>query len=92
MQTVIWKYDVPLTGKFSCQMPNNAIFLAVEPQASQGVKMWWQVDPSAERFERTFEVHGTGEPFHAEGRSYLGTFQTPNSISTFVWHLFAVKR
>lgn len=86
----IWKYDV-IVGDFSHSMPIGAEFLSVQMQWTHP-KMWWLVDPVADKEERHFCVLGTGHnvPNRFTSKDHLGTFQLQNGA--LVFHLFQNDR
>ncbi|MBU0846654.1 hypothetical protein KKH23_05640 [Patescibacteria group bacterium] len=80
----IWKYTIPLEGRFSIGMPVDAEILCLQIQHGEP-RIWALVDPDAEIEEREFVLYGTGHPIERTG-SYVGTYQT----GSFVFHVFEV--
>lgn len=84
--TTIWKFPLAVTDTQRISMPEGAEILTVQLQNEQAC-LWAIVEPSADKEDRYFEVHGTGNPIHGDmgvERKYIGTFQQP----PFVWHVF----
>ena len=80
----IWKFEVPLTGRFSIDMPAGAKILCVQTENGEPY-MWALVEESAEKVHRLFALFTTGHDMNDVGRAhYIGTFQRP----PLVWHLF----
>jgi len=85
---VIWKFPLELTEIQEFPMPKDAQVLTLQMQ--NGIPcLWFMVGQDASETQtRTFEIHGTGNPFVLEEkgveRGYIGTFQQP----PYVWHVF----
>lgn len=88
----VWKYPVPLTDRFSVDLPMDAEVLAVQesvlPQSDiwDSLVMWALLNPDAPKERRTFRLAGTGHPIVDDG-DYIGTTQLRNGL---VFHLFEV--
>lgn len=80
----VWKFELQVTDEFKLTMPKGATPLHVEVQNDKPC-LWALVDPTAEREERTFYVHGTGHPV-GPGAEHVGSFMLMDG--TFVGHLF----
>ena len=86
MENVIWKYHIERTVPI--RMPKDAKILTVQNQNDR-ICIWVLVNSKAEKEERHFEVHGTGNVIFENNkvtREYIGTCQT----GIFVWHIFEV--
>lgn len=86
MNKTIWKYGLELVDRQTVKMPQGGEVLTVQTQGAEPC-LWALVNPEHEKEERIFEIHGTGNPIHADmgiEREYIGTFQQP----PFVWHVF----
>jgi len=80
----IWKFEIPLKGSFSIDMPAGAKILCVQTQNGEPY-LRALVDESAEKVQRLFVLFITGHGMNdVERAHYLGTFQRP----PLVWHLF----
>ncbi len=81
----IWKYKLETSVSLpSLFIPEGARFLHMDYQRDD-LCLWFEVDVTAERDFRTFQVIGTGHPV-PEGGTYLGTVQQP----PYVWHVYEV--
>ena len=88
----IYKYEIPIDGEFTLELPLGARILSVQAQPQDGLLMnndkvfiWAIVNPYNEKIKRKFHVHGTGNPLY-DHYKYIGTFQVYNG--RLVWHLF----
>lgn len=85
---VIWKYEIPVAGEFSLEIPISYQFLHVDTQ--RGVPMLWvMVDPEAPKRPINFFVAATGQSLPVGVGLmgvHVGTFQVENE--TLVFHLF----
>lgn len=88
MKKVIWKFDLDLDREFTIELPKGAQILKIDTQLGAG-RMWALVDSTAATELRKFEIHGTGNPFDATNREYIGSWIT--NVGNYVWHLFEVK-
>lgn len=79
----IFKYELPVTDVVTVSMPKGAKILTVQPQRG-AVTLWAEVDPTARRVDRRFQIVGTGNNFDPNGARYLGSAQT----GIFVWHVY----
>ncbi len=85
----VWKFELPITDRFSIPMPVGARLLNVETQNEQPC-LWALVDPAAEKEGRQFRLAGTGHPINnPDELSYVGTCMMRGG--GLVWHLFEVK-
>lgn len=89
MNCAIWKFAFEITDKFTLDIPDRAEFLDAQMQRETPC-MWFLLDPKAPTVNRTFQVHGTGNPIAIpDGFSYLATFQKAEEWGqSYVWHLF----
>lgn len=83
----IWKFPLEEAGMQTIEMPAEARLLTVQMQGNQGLMLWAQVDPAADREHRQIAIYGTGHevPVNEDG-AYLGTFQVGNGM--LVFHVF----
>ena len=91
MTGVVYKYEFPLEGKFSLELPQGAEPLRADIQGDTCV-LWCFVDKDETRVEtRDFIILGTGHPIDREYNDlyYVNTFY---SHSRLVWHLFEVLK
>lgn len=87
---IIYKYPVPITDKFSIEMPLDSKILSFQMQNEQPV-LWAAVRSHARLVERKFEIRGTGHEIDMDKvLQYIGTIQMPHHDYIFVWHLFEV--
>ncbi len=88
----VYKYDVPIEGRFILSLPRTGKFLAFQAQRDRP-QIWMLVDPSDNRkIECEFRLAGTGHAIdEPEGNLvYRGTCQMREGV--LVWHLFEVIR
>ena len=89
MQT-IWKYETPILGKFTLNIPKGAEILTIQiDKKTNSPVIWAIVDDEAPLEERYFELYGTGHKMHTDigiERKYIGTYQLDNGA--FVGHIF----
>ena len=86
----IWKYDIPLTDRFSLEMPRGSRVLS--DMSQHGLPhMWFHVDTDAPMVRCDFAVVGTGNqmPDHPYP-AYVGSFQLANG--GLVFHVFEVTQ
>lgn len=83
-RTSVWKFEIQVDDEFTLAMPVGAEPLYVAVQDGKPY-LWVLVEPSAEREQRTFYVHGTGHPT-TPGAEYIGSFMLYGG--RFVGHLF----
>ncbi len=81
--TVIWKYHLPVQNKVTLSMPRFAVPRYVGEQDGMLI-LWAEVQPQAPTVDYGFRIVGTGQPFSAYGRRYIGTAQ----VKGFVWHVY----
>jgi hypothetical protein len=91
----IWKYILPIRdGVQEIDMPKGAIIRHIGDQPNFGhqIQIWAEVDDQeTERFERKFQVFGTGHPIapteHFEEEfAYTGSVITAGG--SLVWHVY----
>lgn len=81
----IWKFPIDM-DTFTMELPTGARFLDLQVQQGSP-KLWFLVDPEAEKETRRFVLLGTGHPVpEAEKLTHLGTFQIHGG--GLVFHLF----
>jgi hypothetical protein len=85
MDKTIWKYAIPIQGRFEVEMPAGADVLSVQVQHDEP-QIWAAVDPGSPRVTYGFYIHGTGHPINPKAGRFIGTFQTNGG--RLVWHLF----
>jgi hypothetical protein len=80
----VYKYDIPLKGRFTLELPRGAKILAFMAQHdTPGI--WALLDPEQLPQTRVFRLVGTGHQVgDQEQLDYLGSCVT----RFFVWHLF----
>lgn len=82
----IWKYKMPLEGKFSLDIPDGYLILDVQPQFDTPC-MWAMVNPDAKKQKQDFVIIGTGNHFHMDFvGAHVGTFQMHGGA--LIWHVF----
>lgn len=82
----IWKFALELQDRQIVNMPNGAEILTAQMQHNS-MNLWAVVDTDADKEPRTIEIHGTGNPMHADmgvERKYIASIQD----GPFAWHLF----
>ena len=85
----IWKYEIDLTiaSQASILMPVGKI-VHVGNQQPHVLAFWVEVDPNTSvESSRIFQVVATGQVFHGEDLTYLGSTMD----NEFVWHLYERK-
>jgi len=88
----IYKYQIPLEGAFSKQLPKDAMILSF--QCQDGVPtIWAEVENAHNTEERHFRLYKTGQPIENipkdAGLHYIGTAQDwRDGGFADVWHLF----
>lgn len=79
MNSVIWKFPLPMVGEGMIEMPRGAAVLTVQTQGNEPMlwapMLWAEVDPKAPKIKRRFVIYGTGHPMQGEPMSYVATFQ-----------------
>jgi hypothetical protein len=86
----IWKYEVPILGCFSLELPAGAELLTVQVQF--GVPcIWVIVDPEKPLIEMQFRLFGTGHEINPKmgELTHVGSFMMLDGM--LVWHLFVKK-
>lgn len=79
----IWKYT--LQPRTRVPMPKGAKVLCAREQAGN-VCIWAEVDPTAPKENRAFEVFGTGHEMADQPRTYIGTVVL--SGGALVFHVY----
>ena len=90
----IHKYEVPIEGRFSLQLPREAVILSF--QCQNGIPaIWAEVETANSIQERWFRIYDTGQPIgnipEYIGLHYIGMAKkkTDNGFGPEqVWHLF----
>lgn len=96
----VFKYPVPIEGRFTVAMPEGAAILDVQVQGNSDdmldvrsqadrVMMWALVNPDAPKVERSFRLVGTGHPIDPIERGrlqHIATFQI--GAGSIVFHVF----
>ena len=90
-ERTIWKYEFPVVGEFTLQLPHEAKIIYVGVQYGKP-HMWVLVDPTEELTEYQFIVKGTGRPILTDMcLSHIGTFQLDDiDGGILVLHVFEV--
>lgn len=83
----IWKFPLAVTDFQKIEMPKGAKVLAVQPQHDQ-VCLWAMVEPTNDKEERGFWIHGTGHQLKYAKHlgDHVGTFQLRDGA--LVFHVF----
>jgi len=86
----IYKYQIPLEGAFSKQLPKDAVILSFQCQDAVAT-IWVMVETAHNDEERHFRLYGTGHPIanipKDVGLHYIGTAQEGPGLKS-VLHLF----
>ena len=84
----IYKYEIPITDRFTLELPIGAKILTVQTRRGNTKgSIWAIVESKVEKETRTFRLFGTGHTFDmGENYKYINTFQTHGGC--LVWHLF----
>ncbi|KKL56065.1 hypothetical protein LCGC14_2249180 [marine sediment metagenome] len=85
VEKVIWKYNIPVEGYYSIEMPFGAEILSFQLQYGLPT-IWVLVEPTSEKVERRFRLVGTGHYIEESGLKYIGTIKMLND--KLVYHLF----
>lgn len=86
---VIWKFRLSHHGQTVLSIPalSSIKLSGVDPQTRQPA-LWIELDPEAERVNRTFKILATGQPIEGDGGYpydiHVGTVIDGN----FVWHIY----
>lgn len=86
--STIWKYPIPITDKFTLDMPKGAKIISLQVQLGAPC-VWAIVDPDLMEKEREFVMLGTGMDLPDYPVEFIGTFQVDNS--RLVFHVFEVR-
>ena len=78
----IFKYEFPITDRFSLDLPTDARILTAFIQNGKPC-LCAEVDTNRQLSSRRFAVIGTGLP-RPDGCSWVVTFPDP----PFIWHLY----
>lgn len=86
----IYKYEVPVKGRFKLLLPKESVILSFQNQ--NGMPCIWAIVETAHiEEERNFRLFGTGHPLEnipkGVGLHYIGTAQQ-SQTPPLVWHLF----
>ncbi len=83
----IYKYEIPMTGLPSIQMPEGATILHVHTQYDKPC-VWVRCKSDAPLVDHIFQVYGTGHPLPMEGQlgQYAGTVHLAGG--SLVFHIF----
>lgn len=86
---LIYKYPVPITDRFTIEMPINAKILSFQLQY-EIPNIWVAVLPNSSLEERKFNLVGTGNDIYMDNvKSFIGTIIM--FTDRLVWHLFEMK-
>jgi hypothetical protein len=69
----IWKFPLETTGRQTIAIPKDGFILHVAAQFNIPC-LWVEVDPTAPKVDRQFEIFGTGHPIPEADRDYLGSY------------------
>ena len=82
----IYKYPVPITDKFTLELPIDADILAFQTQGDTPC-IWALIDPEVAEETVNFRLFGTAHTIEdADTLEYIGTTQMAGGA--LVWHLF----
>ncbi len=83
--SAVYKYPIPITDRFSIEMPYGHRVLSAQMQNGVPV-MWAAGDPTLKMDRRWFYLVGTGNPMQREARlcRFIDTIQD----GSLVWHLW----
>ena len=86
---VIWKFQLPVEGRATVQMPVGAQVLSVHVQRPNhdpdGRICWWaKCDPDGRTEDRHFAAIGTGYTIPPDLKKFIGTVL----MGPLVWHVF----
>ena len=84
----IWKYELPMVGLFTLDLPVGAIPLSVQMQHKKPF-LWVLLHSTGTTEKRTFLLTGTGHEIKELDLEFTGTFQMLDG--DFVFHLFEKK-
>lgn len=83
----VWKYELQIKDNQQIKIPERASFLSAANQNGK-LCVWFLVDPTAHKIERTFAIVGTGHPVSTENFDFCATVLMGN----FVWHIFIDRK
>ncbi len=83
----VYKWPIPLTHRFSLQMPQGSIILTAQLQGETPV-IWALVDPTKPEEQKNFALLETGQTFDEGVLHYIATFQFVSGRS--ILHLFQI--
>ncbi len=85
----VYKYYVPVSDRFSLELPIGARPLSVQVQID-AVQLWALVDTEAKLETQRFRLAGTGHPIDepADRLEFIDTFQLQGG--SLVFHVFRV--
>lgn len=84
----IYKYQIPLQGRFSIRLPAGAVCLSAQAQYNTP-QLWALVDIDAPDELREFALVGTGHDITETLGRHVGSFQMNNG--QLVWHVFEMQ-
>ena len=89
MTKQIWRFPFNNANDF-IMMPKGAVILCVQVKDKR-LNLWAEVNVDAPKEKRMFEIFPTGVTMPTDmgvERKYIGTFQTPSSLGTLVFHVY----
>lgn len=81
----IYKYEIPIKDSFALELPQGARILHINTQRDAPC-LWAEIDDTAPKTTRWFEVYGTGHLMHDNPNAYIGTFFVHDG--QFVFHVY----
>ena len=79
----VWKFNLEASHETTFEAPAPARVLSAGLDPAGRPSVWVEVDPDAEKIERTVFLYGTGHPIEAGGRFVGSIFD-----GSFVWHVY----
>lgn len=85
--SVVWKFPVLSTGPMEIDVPHPGYVRLVGRDPATGlIAFWAEVDPTAPKRARRFQVVGTGHPVPGDA-IHVGSV----IMDMLVWHLFELR-
>lgn len=85
----IWKFPLGLGVVTTLAIPRAAtVRLTALDSASGRPAIWIEMDPEAERADRSFVIYGTGHPIKGDGGHPYDIHVGSLIDEMFVWHIY----
>lgn len=84
----IWKFPLAVTGVQVVSIPLPAQVLTIQPQGTDSVCLWAEVDPEGQRTDVEILIAGTGHELPERRMRYINTFQLRGG--SLVFHAFEI--